>query len=496
MSNRLKKHFLPITHGVVGSAIFAAIVYGGSAMIAWFSAHSFQLAGLAPRWAILIGVAVFLVVAVSVNFLSLTIVRHRKLHQPETAEIAASERVEYDKAIESRDDRISKLASEIADLEAARKGASTKIETLNDQNEAIVQKLNDRIKAFDEEKNSLAWLYAIANEQSWDISDYVVVEKVYFCYHKLTDPIPLIVFGVDIFNKSVFNITIEDAMQGEIGIAGKPLLRDKRVIYNPKISPISKASLTIEQRLSPEEADLIAKCDNDVFGSFFYFDKLIIMIGGGTQFPHFERRRLTLPNFIGSNDTPYTTEIASLKSQLDERDRQLAAPSKPEFKGQVKQVYMNLIITSDRDLLDYSVAIEVEIKNVKPKAASIQEFRLKVFTDHEQYDGRQDSAKGWDFAAAGEQYTNRISLDGVELPRTPPPSGMYEEGAIHIGWLRFVVAVHKDFVFDAGLDLKMDARKIVVIAMDARGCQMICVNEFPSSEGTRPSKMMEKAFIA
>ncbi len=28
------------------------------------------------------------------------------------------------------------------------------------------------------------------------------------------------------------------------------------------------------------------------------------------------------------------------------------------------------------------------------------------------------------------------------------------------------------------------------------GCQMICVNEFPSSEGTRPSKMMENACIA
>jgi hypothetical protein len=29
-----------------------------------------------------------------------------------------------------------------------------------------------------------------------------------------------------------------------------------------------------------------------------------------------------------------------------------------------------------------------------------------------------------------------------------------------------------------------------------RGCQMNCVNEFPSSDGTLPSKMIEKAFIA
>ncbi len=101
MSNRLKKHFLPITHGVVGSAIFTAIVSGASVMIAWYSAHSFQLAGLAPRWAILIGVAVFLVVAVSVNLLSLIIVRHRKLHQPETAALTASESVEYEGKFDS-----------------------------------------------------------------------------------------------------------------------------------------------------------------------------------------------------------------------------------------------------------------------------------------------------------------------------------------------------------------------------------------------------------
>ncbi len=32
--------------------------------------------------------------------------------------------------------------------------------------------------------------------------------------------------------------------------------------------------------------------------------------------------------------------------------------------------------------------------------------------------------------------------------------------------------------------------------LEKRGYQMNCVNEFPSSEGTRPSKMIEKAFIA
>lgn len=162
------------------------------------------------------------------------------------------------------------------------------------------------------------WLHALASVQANDIEKYVVAEKVYFCYHKLTDPLPRIVFGADIFNKTIFDITIEDTMQGYIEIAGQPLLRDKRFIHNAKkISPISEGKITIEQRLSPEEAALIAECDEGQLGSIFYFDKLIIMIGKGTQYPGFERTRLILPQLIGSKDTPVTTALTSLKAQQE-----------------------------------------------------------------------------------------------------------------------------------------------------------------------------------
>jgi hypothetical protein len=89
----------------------------------------------------------------------------------------------------------------------------------------------------------------MANAQARDISNYVVVEQVRFCYHDLTAPIPFLVFGVDIHNKSVFDITIENTIEGDIEIAGERLLGDTELIHTRRFHHQAKEALPLSNAL-------------------------------------------------------------------------------------------------------------------------------------------------------------------------------------------------------------------------------------------------------
>ncbi len=158
--------------------------------------------------------------------------------------ISAPVEAEQEKLVEGLNIRIKELEGELKEETKKYKFELSQKEGLREYRDSLESRLGAH-----------KWLHEMAQIQAHDIGSYVKVEKVYFCYHKLKDTIPLIIFGVDIYNKSVFNIVIEDVVEGHIEIAGKPLLRDKRLIYNQGIiSSSSKGTLTIEQRLSPEEA--------------------------------------------------------------------------------------------------------------------------------------------------------------------------------------------------------------------------------------------------
>lgn len=156
------------------------------------------------------------------------------------------------------------------------------------------------------------WLHEMAEEQAKDIGRYVVVERVRFCYHEFIAPIPYLIFAVDVRNKSVFDITIEDEVKGHITIAGERLHGEKELIHNPKIPPSGKGSLTLKQRLGPTEVNLVAECEKEPLGAFYYFEKLEIMITTRTESPRFERTPLKLPEHISSKDD----EVAQLKNEL------------------------------------------------------------------------------------------------------------------------------------------------------------------------------------
>jgi len=156
------------------------------------------------------------------------------------------------------------------------------------------------------------WLHEMAEKQSREIGSWVVVEQVRFCYREFIAPIPYLIFAVDVHNKSVFDITIEDEIKGHIKIAGERLLGEKELINNPKISPSDKGSLTIKQRLSPTEIGLVSACEKEQLGAFYYFDNLEMMIAARTENPRFEHTPLQLPEHISSKDS----EIVQLKNEL------------------------------------------------------------------------------------------------------------------------------------------------------------------------------------
>lgn len=72
-----------------------------------------------------------------------------------------------------------------------------------------------------------------------DISNYVKVEKVYFCYQELQNPMLKSIFGIDFINKSVFDISIDDKVGGHIEFNGTPLETTPRIIYTPELSDLA-----------------------------------------------------------------------------------------------------------------------------------------------------------------------------------------------------------------------------------------------------------------
>lgn len=142
----------------------------------------------------------------------------------------------------------------------------------------------DRLKEQVDGFNQYAWLHAVVDVQAKDISNYVELVGIRWCYEELDDGLLLTVFALDIFNKSVFDITIEKELGGLIDFDGTDLL-DKKLIKNDSVTckSASTASITIEQRLSPGEAHLIKSRDRKSAG--FYLEHLIVTIKGNKHFP-------------------------------------------------------------------------------------------------------------------------------------------------------------------------------------------------------------------
>jgi hypothetical protein len=332
-------------------------------------------------------------------------------------------------------------------LEGEKASLEERIKTLSTQHQRRI-----------EDWEKFDWLVSLATVQANDITDHVRVERVYFCYHNLDAHFPHIVFGVDILNKSVFEITVEDVLLGSIEAGGEPLLRDKRFTHNPKkISPISEAKLTIEQRLSPEEAALIAKCGEAELRELLDFRKLVITIGGRPQPPPFERTPLELPRHLDIKDTSAATEIASLKTQLEE----VVNSKKPDIRGEIKEVFFDKDFSpasgaiSDHFYSDYNFFVRVYVAN-HGAATTIKEFKLTLGSNGRRQDGDRETLEGWYV----QRQTGKEDIVDVEASNDVPLEHSRN------GWLRFVVRDVQESRIRYGEDDPMPEMELELYAVD------------------------------
>jgi len=106
---------------------------------------------------------------------------------------------------------------------------------------------------------------------------------------------------------------------------------------------------------------------------------------------------------------------------------------KPELHGYINQVH----IEESRDL----VFVEISLWNVKKTATSIREFRIKILTLENEYDGVQIDGAWYTFIPPGFQddCENRKALKVWELSPRPLPDG-YKRGIIEKDrWLCFSI---------------------------------------------------------
>jgi len=214
------------------------------------------------------------------------------------------------------------------------------------------------------------------------------VAQVRYCYYEVNAPIPHVILAVDIHNKSVFDIAIEDTIVGHIQLGGERLRGEKELLHNPKIPPSGEGSLTLKQRLTPEEVNLVAYCERQPLGAIYYFDSLDIMIAGRTRFPEFDRTRLKLPQHIGSKDTPLSKEIDSLKAELE---AERAKRAKPDITGQINGVYCETWGNAEpgddgRVWFDHHFVVKTFVTN-RGAATTIERFKLVLKAGEHSYEG-------------------------------------------------------------------------------------------------------------
>lgn len=366
-----------------------------------------------------------------------------------------------------------KLNNRIKELERELEEENKKYKHELNQKE-VLREHRDSIES---ELRAHKWLHKMAEIQAEEIDKYVAVERVYLCYQELTASIPRILFDVEFNNKSVFDISIEDTMEEHIEIAGQPLLRDKRVIYNEKdIPPSSKGRLIIEQRLSPEEAALVAKCEKEVLGAFFYFHKLVLMVRGGTKVSRVKSKPLILPEHICTKDEIHAdnwehyeakisalkAEIAALKSQLGEDNAKLASP---DIQGEIKEVYFSKHTNLDASMVvsnhfynDFYFTLRAYVAN-HGAATTIAEFQFFLISNGVRTKGEKALLKGY-YIERYEDSANLFAVDDRVIEEALTNIESFNDDPLdhtRNGWLRFRVREIREAENEAEIEIELSA---------------------------------------
>jgi hypothetical protein len=167
-------------------------------------------------------------------------------------------------------------------------------------------------------------VHVVADTQAKHIDHYVILTKIATGDQKLTADVPSIIFGLEVRNESVFDISIDMDVENSHVFFGEQLLAERKILLSrsENIPPRSTGTLTFEQRLSSTEAALISKFQSEA-NTKLRFDRLNIIITGGTDCPQVARKYLEIPKDIEVNEAlpkDLKARIAFLQSELAESE--------------------------------------------------------------------------------------------------------------------------------------------------------------------------------
>ncbi len=102
------------------------------------------------------------------------------------------------------------------------------------------------------------WLIKRAKCQAENIEEFVYWKGTQFCGNSIEERIYFLIFQLEIYNASVFEILIDEPLEGKILFNGRRLLLQKTIQQPPiVVKPNTPETFLIRQELSDEEVNII-----------------------------------------------------------------------------------------------------------------------------------------------------------------------------------------------------------------------------------------------
>jgi hypothetical protein len=200
---------------------------------------------------------------------------------------------------------------------------------------ASYEKTNERLGRHNQKYE---WLIELAKTQQSEIDKWVVVDRCERGDLNLQVSLgsaPTVRLCIFVKNKSRLDISLSDELDGVIKFQGTELLDKKKVINSVMdATPGEVRCLTIEQRLTPSDVQMLADAQHALNPQFFNFDGLKVQIIGGQRFPDVSAKSLVS-----------ISSALAFPLNLLERGQRIRALS--EIRGNGIQLYQSLKFASE-----------------------------------------------------------------------------------------------------------------------------------------------------
>jgi predicted nuclease with TOPRIM domain len=300
-----------------------------------------------------------------------------------------------------------------------------------ERGQAALEKVKSELETV---KNRYGWLHKAEDAQARDIDEYVIVESVLLCGKRLDGDPPYIEFWLNVYNMSVFDLTVhKDEIGGRVTYRGERLREGKEIIYDENIIPSSKRRhLNVRQDLTQGQAESIAKYTDEVLEILLNFQEVEITVSGGTQFPQVRRKSLNMPQSIG---TKYMAQL--MKASRDESTDDEAVNAFPKLKIEILRAIYRGYVSQNEGILAMIVNLNVQLTDLQRNRIDITKFRLRVILQGVAY---------LSYAERGEIYESKFKDNKDEIKRGKRLHNLNYESPIGIepeqpfgGWLQFFI---------------------------------------------------------